>query len=95
MDKMPISKFKANCAEVIDGVAKSRRRVVITRRGVPVAEIVPPSRPKGQRDWLGCMAGTAEIIGDIVGSTWPDWEADVGRKLDRRIRRVGRPAASD
>ncbi len=45
----------------------------VTRRGVPVADVVPPGPPgppgppeKTARDWLGAMAGTAEIAGDIT-----------------------------
>ncbi len=92
---MPISKFKAHCAAVINDVAKSRRRVVITRRGTPVAEIGPPSPPKERRSWLGCMAGTAEIVGDIVGPTWPNWQQDLQGKSDRRISRAAKSDASD
>ena len=95
MDEIPISKFKASCAAVIAGVAKTRRRVVITRRGKPVAEIVPPSRPKRTRSWLGCMAGTAEFVGDIVGPAWSDWEKDLERKWDRKLGRPLKPGASD
>jgi prevent-host-death family protein len=76
MGEIPISKFKANCAAIIAGVAKTKRRVVITRHGKPVAEIVPPSRPRGKRSWLGCMAGTAEIVGDVVSSPWTPEELE-------------------
>jgi hypothetical protein len=42
-----------------------------------VAEVVPPSPGERPKNWLGCMAGTAEIVGDIVGPTGSerDWEA--------------------
>ena len=76
MDEVPISKLKANCAAVIAGVARTKRRVVITRRGKPVAEIVPPRRPKVNKNWLGSMAGTAEILGDIVSSPWTPEELE-------------------
>ena len=46
---------------------KTRMAVRATRRGVPVADAVPlgPAE-KAPRDWLGAMAGTAEIAGDIT-----------------------------
>jgi len=49
----------------------------VTRRGVPVAEIAPPPEVSAG-EWLGCMAGTIEVIGDIVTSpAEPEeaWEA--------------------
>jgi hypothetical protein len=41
-----------------------------------VAEIVPPSPPVRRGDWMGSMAGTVRILGDIVGpvSDESDWE---------------------
>jgi len=57
--------FKANCLRLIDEVALQRRPVVITKRGKPVARLVPvEDEPK---DLFGCMAGTAKICGDIIG----------------------------
>jgi hypothetical protein len=49
----------------------------VTRFGVPLAEIVPPSPAKREGMQLGCMVGTARIVGDIVGPTGSlsDWNA--------------------
>jgi prevent-host-death family protein len=63
MREIPISKFKATCLAVIE-VRKTRKPVVITRFGKPVVEVVPTAPAKS---WLGCMEGTMEITGDIVG----------------------------
>jgi prevent-host-death family protein len=72
-----ISEFKAKCLGILEEVRKTRKPIRVTRFGKPVAEVVPPSpgEPKGRR--LGSMAGTAEIVGDIVGPTGSldDWEA--------------------
>ena len=65
MQEIPISKFKATCLEVLENVRKTGRPVRITRFGKPVAQVVAvPPAPSGS--WLGCMAGTCEIVGDIV-----------------------------
>ena len=60
---------------MLDEVGKTRQPLVITRRGIPVAEVVPPTA-KGEGDWLGLMKGRMEIIGDIVSpaSDPDDWE---------------------
>jgi len=58
-------------------VRKTKKAIRITRFGKPVAEVVPPAPAEGQGDWLGSMAGTAEILGDIVSPVIEetDWEA--------------------
>ena len=67
------SELKAQCARVIDGVARGGGEVTITKRGRPVARIVPI---EGARESLfGCLAGTITIHGDIVGPIDVDWEA--------------------
>jgi prevent-host-death family protein len=67
MESMPVSKFKASCLAVVQRVKRTGRPVLITRFGEPIAEVVPPSRRVGRGAWLGCMAGTVEILGDEVG----------------------------
>jgi prevent-host-death family protein len=76
METMPISKFKATCLAVMQRVNRTGRRVLITRYGKPVAEVVPPSRPAAKRSWIDSMAGTALTVGDIVppASDPEDWE---------------------
>jgi prevent-host-death family protein len=66
MESIPVSRFKATCLSVVQRVKRTGRPVLITRFGQPVAEVVPPRRAASRNDWLGCMAGRAEIIGDIV-----------------------------
>ena len=76
MEEMAISRFKATCLAALQRVGKTKRPLRITRFGVPVAEIVPPSPPARQKSWIGSMAGTGRILGDIVGPlTDPaDWD---------------------
>lgn len=76
MEEIAVSKFKATCLSVMKRVQKTRKPVLVTRFGVPLAEIAPPPRKRNSK-WRGCMAGTVEIIGDIVGptSSLDDWEA--------------------
>jgi len=39
--QMGAGEFKARCLRVLDEVAASKREVVITKRGRPVAKVVP------------------------------------------------------
>ena len=70
---MQISAFKAKCLAVLERVGKTGKPVLVTRFGQPVAQIVPP--PSG--DWLGAMAGTGRILGDLTAPVLDpeEWEA--------------------
>jgi prevent-host-death family protein len=66
--------FKANCLRLMDEVAQRRAPLVITKRGKPVAKLVPiDDKPV---DLFGYMAGTIKICGDIVSPIDGDWTAD-------------------
>lgn len=69
MKEIAISEFKAKCLGILEQVRKTRKPVLITRFGEPVAEVVPPSAAKVAGRQLGCMVGTGKIRGDIVGPT--------------------------
>jgi prevent-host-death family protein len=77
MDEIAISKFKATCLAVLENVRKTRKPIRITRFGKPVAEVVPPSAPARPGSWLGSMAGSGKILGDIISPTTEesDWDA--------------------
>jgi prevent-host-death family protein len=76
LDEIAISKFKATCLVVLERVRKTRRRIRVTKFGEPIAEVVPPSPKTNKKNWLGSMAGTARIVGDIVSpaSDEKDWK---------------------
>lgn len=75
MKQMPAGEFKARCLKVMDQVHKTREPVVITKRGKPVAKLVPAG--KRTDDIFGCLKGQFEIVGDIESPLVPleDWEA--------------------
>ena len=76
METMAISEFKARCLAVMKRVQKTRRPILITKRGEPVVEIVPPTVTPSRTRQLGAMRGTATIVGDIISPAIdPDeWE---------------------
>ena len=64
--EIAISKFKVNCSSLLDEVSKTRPPLRITRRGKAL-EVVIPATPEGNdRSWLGSMAGSMKIVGDII-----------------------------
>jgi len=77
METVSVSTFKATCLALLQKVKRTGEPILITRRGEPIAQVVPPPPPKRPEDWLGCMKGTVVILGDIVGPVMDeeDWEA--------------------
>mgnify|MGYP000489449142 CR=1 FL=1 len=73
---MPISKFKATCLAVLERVRRTGRPLLVTKRGVPIAQVVPAPREEPARGAFGAMRGTAEELGDIVEPLpEEEWEA--------------------
>ena len=66
MERIPISKFKATCTATIARVQATQKPIVITRRGKPIAQVVPHTAAATPKRRLGYMSGTARILGDLV-----------------------------
>jgi prevent-host-death family protein len=56
--------FKARCLAIMDEVQSKRQAVVITKRGKPVAKLVPVEEEKD--DIFGFMKGMGKVTGDVV-----------------------------
>jgi len=100
MKTMPAGEFKAKCLRVMEEVRKYRTPVVITKKGRPVAKLVPPDEPK--RTVFGCMADKIKIVGNIESPVLPPiqkwdmyrlpWAAGVGKPGKKRTEGRGRRA---
>lgn len=67
------SEFKAKCLALLDEVERTGDRLVVTKNGKPVADIVPHRSER--RDFIGLFKGRGEIIGDIISPIDVEWEA--------------------
>ena len=65
--------FKAKCLKLIDEVAEKRKPLIITKRGKPVAEVIP--MPAKHQDIVGSMKGSVTILGDIISPLDVEWDA--------------------
>ncbi len=76
-ERIAISEFKATCLAVLERVRRTGRSIVITRRGEPVAEVIPPPPMPIGLKWLGSLAERGRVTGDIVESAVAveEWEA--------------------
>jgi prevent-host-death family protein len=67
------TEFKARCLSLIDQVALDRVPLVITKRGRPVARLMPMDSPTG-RTTMGSVRILTEDD-EALFSTGADWEA--------------------
>jgi prevent-host-death family protein len=70
MGRVAATEFKARCLELMDRVAERSESYVITKRGKPVARLVPVEE-KAQGSLLGALRGLASEAGDIVDPVLP------------------------
>jgi prevent-host-death family protein len=73
MKKITAEFLKKNCAAVIRDVYMKRETIVVTKRGKPVAKLVPVEEV--QDDIFGFLKGKARIVGDVVSPvfTLEEW----------------------
>jgi prevent-host-death family protein len=70
---MKASEFKAKCLALLDEVERTGQGVIVTKRGKPVAELVPHRVPK--RNARGILKGRLFVVGDIMSPIDVEWDA--------------------
>ena len=75
MKTIPAGEFKSKCLKLMDNVQRTRKPITITKRGKPVAKLVPVEQEKDE--WLGRLKGKMRIVGDIESPIDPPeaWES--------------------
>jgi prevent-host-death family protein len=72
MSSLSVSEFKSTCLAVLEDVNKNKKRVLITKRGKPIAEIVPYEANQTRIP----LKDTVQFVGNIVSPVAErDWEA--------------------
>jgi prevent-host-death family protein len=72
MKTIAAGEFKARCLTLMEDVRSTRQPLIITKRGKPVAKLVPVDSKKD--DWIGRLKGVIKIVGDIE-SPIGEWES--------------------
>ncbi len=77
MKEIQISKFKAQCLQLLDEVNRRGESLTITRNGKPLA-IVNPVTEKETRAQFGVAKETGTIKGDLISPAveLSDWEVE-------------------
>jgi prevent-host-death family protein len=89
MRRVPATEFKAKCLELMDRVAESRDTYIITKRGKPVARLVPVDAPS-RSTLFGWLRGRAEVVGDLMAPVVPPSAWETLREWDE----LNKPARS-
>ena len=72
--RVTAAQFKANCVRLMNEVVRRRRPLLITKRGRPIAKLVPAD---GRSiDLFGRMSSSTKIVGHIVSPIDVEWTAD-------------------
>jgi len=76
MQTISISKFKATCLAVLERVRKTGEPLLITKHGVPMAQVLPaPPSPPPAASAFGSMVGTADEVEDTLAPLpEDDWD---------------------
>jgi len=75
---MGAGEFKAKCLSLLDDVAKTGRPLVVTKRGRPVAKVIPAGRATASKE--APLEGSIVWEGDVVSPIDSSWEADRRRR---------------
>lgn len=68
---VPAGHFKAYCRALLDKVARTRQPLIVTKKGKPVAEVVPTELPAPRG-----LLGSVKFNGDIVAPILDEWEVE-------------------
>ena len=71
--EIPASEFKARCLALLDEVAETKKTLVITKRGRPVARVVPADEP---RNLLGSVVFNVSDDELVNFSAWDGYEKE-------------------
>jgi prevent-host-death family protein len=73
MKTISAAQFKARCLTLMDDVSSTRETIMITKRGTPVAKLMPAG--KEQQEFIGRLKGVIEIVGELDADPPEAWES--------------------
>jgi|GEM_PF-300812 len=81
---IPVSDFVHHVVKFLDLATRTGQGFLLTRRGAPVARVIPYPALPNRAEWLGALQGTGMILGDIVAPacTEEEWKT-AGEALER------------
>lgn len=74
MRTIPAGKFKAECLALLDEVAASGEEIIVTKRGKPVARVLPLEAPPSLEGSVTFLVSDEELMAPIEA----EWDAMKG-----------------
>lgn len=66
MKHMKAAEFKAKCLRVMAEVEATGEEVIVTKRGKPIARVLPMEPVVPAPNYFGWAHGTIDVIGDVL-----------------------------
>ena len=73
-EHIPAGQFKAHCLQLMNDINAKKVGYIITKRGVPVARILPPEEAAPPQ-LFGWLSGTIIEEGNIIDPIDAEWES--------------------
>jgi prevent-host-death family protein len=70
MRTIPATRFKAECLQLLDEVADSGETIIVTKRGKPIARLLPLAPPESLEGSVTFLVDDEEFIAPL----YPDYE---------------------
>jgi prevent-host-death family protein len=70
MESMSASKFKATCLAVLEEVSRQKTRIIITKRGKPIAEVIPYEPEIEQTSLKDTVTFMGDLVTPLAGEEW-------------------------
>ena len=70
MRTIPATRFKAECLQLLDDVAETGEAIIVTKRGRPVAQVLPLAPPESLEGSVTFLVDDDELIAPL----FPDYE---------------------
>lgn len=68
---VPAGEFKAHCLALLDKVARTRQPLIVTKRGKPVAKVVPTEALRPRK-----LLGSVKFHGNIIDPVLDKWDIE-------------------
>ena len=69
LNTVPAGEFKARCLALLDRVAETGEELIVTKRGKPVARLLPAEMPQG-------LKGSVVWEGDLISPVGDRWDVE-------------------
>lgn len=70
MKTLSVSKFKATCLAVLEDVSKQKKKIIVTKRGKPIAEIIPVNHEKKDIPLKDTVLFMGDIVSPVAEEEW-------------------------